>query len=99
MNNLQRRYCKNDGANKYHIDCAKLEQKTESIDVVMDNVIQNVNDVSILRAVLTDDEITKKYRNIVIKIGKINKTIEKEYQTGKILENANMIGFINFMCI
>jgi hypothetical protein len=99
MNNLQRRYFKNDGANKYHIDCAKLEQKTESIDVVMDNVIQNVNDVSILRAVLTDDEITKKYRNIVIKIGKVNKTIEKEYQTGKILENANMIGFINFMCI
>jgi hypothetical protein len=99
MNNLKRRNYKNDGANKYHIDCLKLEKRVESIEVSIENVIQNVDDVSILRAVLDDDEITKTNRNIVIKIGKVNKTIETEYNTGKILENAKIIGYINFMCI
>lgn len=99
MNNLKRRNYKNDGANKYHIDCLKLERRTESIEVSIENVIQNVDDISILRAVLSDAEITKTNRNIVIKIGKVNKTIETEYKTGKILENAKLIGYINFMCI
>jgi hypothetical protein len=87
MNNLERRNYKNDGANKYHIDCIKLEKQVESIEVSIENVIQNANDVSILRAVLDNAEITKTNRNIVIKIGKVNKTIETEYNTGKILEN------------
>jgi hypothetical protein len=99
MNNLKRRYYKNDGANKYHIDCLKLEKRVDSIEVSIENVIQNVDDVSILRAVLDNAEITKINRNIVIKIGKVNKTIETEYNTGKILENAKIIGYINFMCI
>jgi hypothetical protein len=99
MNNLKRRNYKNDGANKYHIDCIKLEKRVDSIEVSIENVMQNVDDVSILRAVLDDAEITKTNRNIVIKIGKVNKTIETEYNTGKILENSKLNGYINFMCI
>lgn len=41
MNNLQRRYFKNDGANKYHIDCAKLEKRHENaiklLDIINDS--------------------------------------------------------------
>jgi hypothetical protein len=99
MNNLKRRNYKNDGANKYHIDCYELEKRVESIEVSIENVMQNIDDVSILRAVLDDAKITKTNRNIVIKIGKVNKTIETEYNTGKILENAKIIGYINFTCI
>jgi hypothetical protein len=99
MNNLKRRNYKNDGANKYHIDCLKLEKRVDLIETTIDNVIQNVDDVSILRAVLDDSEITKTNRNIVIKIGKVNKTIETEYNTGKILEKSKLSGYINFMCI
>ncbi len=99
MDNLSRRHFKENAANKYHIDCSQLEKNPESMEVSINNVIQNTNDITVLKSVINDNTITNKYRNIVIKIGKINKTIEKEFMIGKQLEKEKIIGFINFMCL
>lgn len=99
LDNLSRRHFNENGANKYHIDCSKLEKNLESIEVSINNVIQNTNDITVLKSVLNDNMITKQHRNIVIKIGKINKTIEKEFMIGKQLEKEKIIGFINYICL
>lgn len=98
MNNLTRRYFKEKGANKYHIDCELLEKNPESIKVSIENSIQNTDDISIIKSVINTFK-NQRNRNIVVKIGKVNKTIEKEYQIGKILEKEKNIGFINYICL
>jgi hypothetical protein len=98
MNNLTRRYFKEKGANKYHIDCEWLEKNPESIKVSIENSIQNTDDISIIKSVINTFK-NQRNRNIVVKIGKVNKTIEKEYQIGKILEKEKNIGFINYICL
>ena len=99
MNPLDREHRKPDGANKYHIDCNKLEKNPSIIPIIFNKVIKNKNDTTILQSVITDKSITQNNRNIVVKIGKINKTIEKEYKIGKKLENEKLTGFINYICL
>jgi hypothetical protein len=99
MDNLSRKHFNENGANKYHIDCSKLEKNLESIEVSINNVIQNTHDITVLKSVLNDNIITSQHHNIVIKIGKINKTIEKEFMIGKQLEKEKIIGFINYICL
>jgi hypothetical protein len=99
MNNLERHNYKKDGSNKYHINCNELEKNPELIPINLENIIKHQNDIIILQSVLNDKNITSKYRNIVIKIGHTNKTIEKEYNIGKKLEEYHIIGFINYICL
>ena len=99
MNNLERHHYKKNGSNKYHINCYELEKKPELIPINFDNVIKHQNDIVIIQSILNDKNITSKNRNIVIKIGNTNKTIEKEYNIGKKLEEYNIIGFINYICL
>jgi hypothetical protein len=95
---LTRRYFKKNGSNKYHIDCEWLEKNPDSIKVSIEKSIQNTNDISVLKSVINIFK-NQRNRNIVVKIGKVNKTIEKEYQIGKILEKEKNIGFINYICL
>lgn len=97
MYKLDRDHYKQDGTNKYHVNCTELEKNSDSIPVIQNNVIQNRNDITILQSIITEKSITTKQRNIVVKIGKSNKTIEKEFYIGKTLEKIN--GFINYMCL
>ena len=99
MNSLDRKHQKLEGANKYHIDCNELEKNPSIIPIIIKNVIQNKNEMTILQSVITDKSITENNRNIVVKIGKVNKTIEKEYKIGKKLENEKLTGFINYICL
>ena len=99
MNPLDREHRKPDGANKYHIDCNELEKNPSLIPIIIKNVIQNKNEMTILQSIITDKSITQNNRNIVIKIGKVNRTIEKEYKIGKKLENEKLTGFINYICL
>ena len=99
MNHLDRKHHKPEGANKYHIDCNELEKNPSIIPIIFNKVIKNKNDTTILQSIITDKSITKNNRNIVVKIGKVNKTIEKEYNIGKKLENEKLTGFINYICL
>lgn len=99
MNNLPRRYFKNDAANKYHIDCGELEKNPNSIPVILEKVIKNKNDITILESIIRDKNITSNQKHIVVKIGKVNKSIMKEYQIGRKLQEQKIYGFINFMCL
>jgi hypothetical protein len=94
MNELTRKHYKPNGANKYHINCGELEKNSSSIPV-----IKNKNEVTILESIIKDKSIISKQKHIVIKIGKVNKTIEKEYYIGRKLEELNIYGFINYMCL
>jgi len=99
MNPLDREHHKLDGANKYHINCNELEKNPSIIPVIFNKIIKNKNDTTILQSIITDKSITKNNRHIVVKIGKVNKTIEKEYKIGKKLENEKLTGFINYICL
>ncbi len=99
MNSLERKHYKPDGANKYHVNCNELEKNPGSIPIIFEKVILNKNDTTILQSIITDKIITEKNKNIVVKIGKVNKTIEKEFKIGKILERENLTGFINYICL
>jgi thiamine kinase-like enzyme len=99
MNSLERNHHKLDGANKYHINCNELEKNPSSIPIILEKVIKNNNDITILQSVIRDTSITEINKNIVVKIGKVNKTIEKEYKIGKFLEKLNLSGFINYICL
>jgi len=99
MNLLERKHFKADGANKYHVDCNELEKNPSIIPIVFEKVILNKNDSTILQSIISDKNITSKHKNIVVKIGKLNKTIEKEYQIGKYLEKLQLTGFINYICL
>ncbi len=100
MNSLERKHHKYDGANKYHIDCKALEKNHNIIPIIFEKVIKNKNDVTVLESILKNNtSITEVNKNIVVKIGKVNKTIEKEYMIGKILEKNKLHGFINYICL
>lgn len=99
MNQLERKHHKPDGANKYHINCSELEKNPSLIPVILEKVIKNKNDVTILESIITDKSIISKQKHIVVKIGKVNKTIEKEYHIGRKLEEQKIYGFIGYMCL
>ena len=99
MNPLDRKHRKPDGANKYHINCYELEKNPSLIPLIFNKVIKNKNDTIILQSILTDKSITQNNRNIVVKIGKVNRTIEKEFNIGKQLEQEKLTGFINYICL
>ena len=99
MNSLDRKHRKPDGANKYHINCNELEKNPSIIPVIFNKIIKNKNDTTILQSIITYKSITEKHRNIVVKIGKVNRTIEKEFNIGKQLEQEKLTGFINYICL
>jgi serine/threonine protein kinase len=92
---LERKGYKKNAPNKYHVDCSYYEKNTETIQIT--ELVRNKNDVSILEAVLQN--VKSKPRHIVVKIGRENTTIEKEFHYGKILENAKIPGYIRYICI
>jgi hypothetical protein len=99
MHSLERKHHKQEGANKYHINCNELEKTPSMIPIILDKVIKNKNDITILQSILKNTSITEINKNIVVKIGKVNKTIEKEYKIGKFLEKHKLSGFINYICL
>jgi hypothetical protein len=72
---LERKSYKKNAPNKYHVDCGYYEKNTDNIHIT--ELVRNKNDVSIL------ENITHKQRHIVVKIGKENTTIQKEFHIGK----------------
>jgi RIO-like serine/threonine protein kinase len=92
---LERKGYKKNAPNKYHIDCSYYEKNTDNIHIT--ESVRNKKDVSVLEAVLENKNI--KQRHIVVKMGRENTTIEKEFHYGKILENAKIPGFIRYICI
>ena len=83
---LKRRWYKHGGSTKYYIDCAKYAENTD--DLLVEGILQEKNDISVLRAVVSerngrnDDTIHRKYRHIVVKIDRADKTNRKEYDIG-----------------
>jgi serine/threonine protein kinase len=93
---LERKGFKKNAPNKYHIDCDFYEKNTDNIHI--SELVRNKNDISILEAVLSEVK-QKKPRHIVVKIGRENRTIEKEFDYGKRLEHAKIPGFIRYVCL
>jgi serine/threonine protein kinase len=99
MNRLERKHHKPDGANKYHINCNILEKTPSMIPILLDKVIKNKDDITVLESIINDKNITSKQKHIVIKIGKINMRVEHEFMIGKFLEKYNIPGFVKYMCL
>ena len=93
---LERKQYKPNAGNKYHIDCKYLEENTNQIQIT--KLIRNQKDISILSAVIQEKK-NQNQRHIVVKIGREDRTIEKEYNYGKELEKTKIPGFINYMCL
>lgn len=96
---LQRQYYKQEGGNKYQIDCNEVESNLDSLEI--NKVVRYKNDVSILSGLLThikNKTVGTKYpRHIVVKIGLCNKTLEKEFKIGNLL--ASIPGYISYICL
>lgn len=100
MEYLERRYYKKEGGNKYHIDCNELSTNTNNIEIT--DAIRYKNDVSVLSGVIKNIKNNtipnlKNTRHIVAKIGYSNKTLEKEWQIGNMLNGTP--GYINYICL
>jgi len=98
---LERKGYKKNAPNKYHIDCDYYEKNTDNIHI--SELVRNKNDISILEAVLSSELLKQvlliKRKPIVVKIGRKNQTIQKEYDYGKQLKHANIPGFIRYICL
>ena len=96
---LQRQYYKQDGGNKYQIDCNEVESNLDSLEIK--KVVRYKNDVSILSGLLThikNKTVGTKYpRHIVVKIGLCNKTLEKEFKISNLL--TSIPGYISYICL
>ena len=49
---LERRYYKQNGGNKYHIDCNAIEKEPSILDI--NKIVQYKNEISILTGILKD---------------------------------------------
>jgi serine/threonine protein kinase len=98
---LERKGYKRNAPNKYHIDCDYYEKNTDNIHI--SELVRNKNDIYLLESVLSatifKEVLLIKKKPIVVKIGRENQTIEKEYDYGKQLKHANIPGFIRYICL
>ncbi len=96
-------YYNDDVGNKYNINCNSLYKHTDAIE--LKKIVKNKNDISIIEAIINTFNTynivnnTSTHKNIVIKIGNTNRTIEKEYKIGNALEKTHIPGFIKYMCL
>jgi len=95
----KKRYSIRSGGTKYYIDCSLYSRQPKSIksEILLRNV-ENQN-VAIIKAVVTDDTIKKKNKQIVVKIGATNGISLKEYLIGELLHQNKVPGFIRYICI
>ena len=93
----KKRYGNRGGGDKYYIDCSHYAENSDSIEVK--SLLRYISDknVSILEAVMKDETINSKYRNIVVKIGESNSITKTEYENGETLKNLN--GFIKYILV
>lgn len=92
---LNKKHYKIYGGTKYFIDCSNIIYQSNSIFPT--DILKNINDISIIKAVINYTKHIKKNKNIVIKIAHKDKTNIKEYQTGETLKSIN--GFIKYICL
>jgi hypothetical protein len=97
---LERKYYKKNGGNKYFIECNNVSAKNINIT----ERIRNKNDISILRAVIENVSVSvssssSQNKNIVVKIGPENRTVRKEYFYSNTLHENKIPGFIKYTCI
>lgn len=92
---LNKIHYKKFGGNKYFIDCSSITSETNYI--LPTEILKNINDISIIKAVINYSKHIKKNKNIVIKIAHKDKTNIKEYKIGETLKSIN--GFIKYICL
>ena len=97
MNSLDREHYKRNGSNKYHIDFNELEKNPNLIPLFFKKI--NKNDEIILQSIINNKSISENHKNIVVKIVKDYKTIEKEFKISKFLKKENLSGFINYISL
>ena len=93
----KRRYGNRGDGSKYYIDCSVYQHSPESIQTEL--LLRNVDrqNVAIIRAVVTDDTIRKKNKQIVVKITPVT-TPTNEYEMGELLYQHKIPGFIRYLC-
>jgi len=92
---LPKKHYKILGGTKYFIDCSNITSESESI--IPDEILKNIDNISIIKAVINYTKYVKKNKHIVIKISHKDKTNKKEYGIGKTLKNIP--GFIKYICL
>jgi len=98
VKHLQKKRISQRGAGtKYYIDCSKYSENVDSVQ--LNTLIRNINHVAIVKAVITDDSISKKNKHIVIKIMRSSKSAEREFNIGQELFNHKLLGFIKYICL
>ena len=72
----KRRYGNRGDGSKYYIDCSVYQHSPESIQTEL--LLRNVDrqNVAIIRAVVTDDTIRKKNKQIVVKITPVQGSLQ-----------------------
>lgn len=81
---------------KYFINCNNLKEKEKYNSIEVKDFLKNDNEIYIFKA-FVKSALFQKYSNVVLKIGQHDKTILKEYEIGKQLQNVP--GFIKYICL
>ena len=97
LRQLERRRYKMGGSTKYYMDCTKYTENAGEIQI--EGILQEKTDTSVLRAIATDETIHRKYRHIVVKIDRADKTNRKEYDIGERMYRSRIPGFMRYICI
>jgi serine/threonine protein kinase len=98
VKHLQKKRISQRGAGtKYYIDCSKYSENVDSVQ--LNTLIRNINHVAIVKAVITDDSISKKNKHIVVKIMRSSKSSEREFNIGQELFEHKLLGFIKYICL
>jgi serine/threonine protein kinase len=92
---LKKKHYKVNGGTKYFINCSGIEKETDSVVPV--EILKNMHDISIVKAIINYSKHTKKNKKIVIKIAHESKTNRKEYTISERLSKIN--GFIKYVCL
>ena len=95
----KRRYGNRGGGIKYFVDCSVYRSHPERIQTEL--LLRNVrkpHDISIIRAVATDDTIQKKNKRIVVKIFPNRRGSNQEYDIGEFLHQEHLPGFVRYLC-
>jgi hypothetical protein len=79
------------------MDCAKYTENAGELQI--EQILQEKTDNSVLHAVASDETIHRKYRHIVVKIDRANKTNRKEYDIGERMYRNRVPGFMRYICI
>ena len=85
------------GGYKYFVNCDHLAQHPDLLQ--LQQFLYYKDHIAILHAIATDDQITDRQKEVIIKIDYRHDTVQTEYKMGEIIFKHHIPGFIRYICV